>query len=64
MVGNLRAVKDADGKLDLVRTMEPVPRLGAAGVTDFRIAMQAPAGLEAASEYMGSVVAAFRAASA
>lgn len=64
VVGNLRVVKDADGNLDLVRTMEPVPRLHAAGVTDFRIVMQPPAGLEAAGEYMGSIVAAFRSASA
>ena len=60
VVGNLRAVKDTDGNLDLVRTMEPVPRLHAAGVTDFRIVLQPPAGFEPASDYMGSIVAAFR----
>ncbi len=64
VVGNFHAVKDADGNLDLVRTMEPVPRLHAAGVTDFRIVMQPPPGLDAASEYMGTIVAAFRSASA
>ena len=64
VVGNLRAVKDTDGNLDLVRTMEPVPRLHAAGVTDFRIVLQPPAGFEPASDYMGSIVAAFHAASA
>ena len=64
VVGNLRMAKDADGNLDLVRTMEPVPGLHAAGVTDFRIVMQPPPGLDAASEYMGTIVAAFRSASA
>ncbi len=63
VVGNLRAVKDAAGKLDLIRTMEQVPRLHVAGVTDFRIAMQPPAGFEAATDYMRSIVGAFRAAS-
>jgi probable F420-dependent oxidoreductase len=61
VVGTLRAVRDAEGNQDLVQTMEPVPRLHAAGVTDFRIVTRPPAGLEAASEYMGSIVAAFRA---
>jgi probable F420-dependent oxidoreductase len=64
VVGALRTEKNEDGTPDLARTMRPVSQLSAAGVTDFRIAMQPPAGMEAASEYMGGIVAAFRSASA
>jgi probable F420-dependent oxidoreductase len=64
VVGGLRAVKGEDGAVDLVRTMEAVPRLRAAGVTDFRMVMVPPAGLEAATEYLATIVTAFRTASA
>jgi probable F420-dependent oxidoreductase len=64
VVGGLPAVKGDDGAVDLARTMEPVPRLRAAGVTDFRMVMVPPAGLEAATDYLATIVTAFRSASA
>ena len=64
VVGALRTKKGEDGKPDPTRTMRPVAQLAAAGVTDFRITMQPPAGIDAASEYMGTIVRAFRAATA
>jgi probable F420-dependent oxidoreductase len=63
VVGNLRAVRDDAGKLDLAKTMEPVAGPAAAGVTDFRIVLLPPSGNEAASEYFHEVVTAFRGAS-
>jgi probable F420-dependent oxidoreductase len=64
VVGNLRAVKDDGGQLDLAKTMEPVARQAAIGVTDFRIVLAPPSGHEAASEYFSEVVTAFRRATA
>ena len=64
VVGTLKNVTRDDGTPDLARTMQHVPRLREAGVTDFRITMQPPAGLDAATDYMGAMVAAFRSASA
>jgi probable F420-dependent oxidoreductase len=64
VVGGLPAVKGDDGAVDLTRTMAAVPRLRAAGVTDFRMVMVPPAGLEAATDYLATIVSAFRAASA
>ncbi|MGH9096680.1 MAG: TIGR03619 family F420-dependent LLM class oxidoreductase, partial [Acidimicrobiales bacterium] len=55
------AVKGDDGALDLEQTMEPVPKLHRAGVTDFRIAVKPPRGEQAAVEYLSPVVTAFRA---
>jgi probable F420-dependent oxidoreductase len=62
VVGNLRAVRGDDGSVDLPRTMEAVPSLRDAGVTDFRLATSPPAGYEAAVDYFSTVVAAFRSA--
>ena len=64
VVGGLRAVKTDDGHLDLARTMEVVPRLHHAGVTDFRIGLTPPRGQSAAEEYLAEVVTAFRTAAA
>jgi probable F420-dependent oxidoreductase len=64
VVGNLRAVRDDAGKLDLARTMEPVAAQSESGVTDFRIVLVPPSGHEAASEYFHEVVTAFRSATA
>jgi probable F420-dependent oxidoreductase len=61
VVGTLRAVSGDDGALDLEQTMEPVPKLHQAGVTDFRIALKPPRGEQAAVEYLAPVVTAFRA---
>jgi probable F420-dependent oxidoreductase len=61
VVGALRPVRDSDGRLDLEGTMTDVPRLSAAGVTDFRIPV-APKGDEAElEERMGAIISAFRA---
>jgi probable F420-dependent oxidoreductase len=64
VVGTLRAVKDDNGDLDLTQTMAPVPKLHQAGVTDFRIALKPSRGEEAALDYLGKVVTAFRSATA
>jgi probable F420-dependent oxidoreductase len=64
VVGTLRGVKDDNGELDLAQTMEPVPKLHEAGVTDFRIALKPSRGEQAALDYLGEVVNAFRSATA
>jgi probable F420-dependent oxidoreductase len=62
VVGTLRAVKDDNGDLDLAQTMEPVPKLHQAGVSDFRIVLRPSRGEQAATDYLGEVVTAFRSA--
>jgi probable F420-dependent oxidoreductase len=62
VVGALRVVKDDGGSVDLDRTMEPVPRLHAAGITDFRMYLSPPTGGQPAVEYLHEFVTAFRAA--
>ena len=64
VVGHLRTVKRDDRTPDLTRTMQQVPRLSEAGVTDFRMTVQPPAGIDAATDYLGAIVTAFRSASA
>jgi probable F420-dependent oxidoreductase len=64
VVGHLRTVTRDDGTPDVTRTMQQVPQLSEAGVTDFRVTIQPPEGIDAATDYMGAIVAAFRAASA
>ena len=61
VVGALRSVRHEDRSLDLDRTMAAVPALLEAGVTDVSLAVSVPADVEAATEYLASVVAAFRA---
>jgi probable F420-dependent oxidoreductase len=61
VVGNLRAVVD-EGSLDLAATMAPVGALVEAGVTDFRVPLTIPNELERATDHLGEVVSAFRAA--
>ena len=56
----LPAVKSSDGGLDLDRTMEGVPPLVEAGITDFRAALRIPEDRGAATETLAEVVAAFR----
>jgi len=60
--GNLPVVKDADGGLDLERTMEGVPALVRAGLTDFRANISVPAGESEAVDRLSEVVVAFRSA--
>jgi probable F420-dependent oxidoreductase len=62
VVGRLPTVTDADGNLDVDRTMAAVPDLVAAGVTDLRANLRLPADPSAAAEHLHDVVTAFRAA--
>jgi probable F420-dependent oxidoreductase len=48
VVGSLPLVRDGQGVLDVARTVEAVPRLAGAGVTDFRVGMRLPTGYSAA----------------
>ena len=62
VVGSLPVVRGEDRIVDIDRTMEGVPDLVAAGVTDFRAALRLPVDREETAEYLASVVEAFRAA--
>jgi probable F420-dependent oxidoreductase len=64
ITGRVPTVKGDDGSPDLARTMDAVPALAEAGVTDFRIAVPVPTELDAATERFAEVVAAFRAVAA
>jgi hypothetical protein len=64
VVGTLRSLRSDGGTLDLARTMAPVARLRAAGVTDCRIALLPPDRRADLADFLGEVVAAFRSASA
>ena len=63
VVGALRSVRNEDRSLDVEKTMAGVPALLEVGVTDVSLALSVPAGLEAATEYLGTVVAGFRSVS-
>jgi len=58
--GTLPPVRDDGGTPDLDRTMAAVPGLLAAGVTDCRMAVPVPEGVDAATEVLAEVVVAFR----
>lgn len=60
VVGSIALVKNDAGEPDLARTMDAVPTLVAAGVTDVRLHMPLPAGLERATSVLTAVVQAFR----
>jgi probable F420-dependent oxidoreductase len=62
IVGYLPVVRTDDGKPDLGRSMDAVPALVDIGVTDFRAALPIPEGLNAATDYLSTVVKAFRTA--
>jgi probable F420-dependent oxidoreductase len=62
VAGTLPAVKDDRGGLDLDRTMDAVPALVDAGITDFRIPFAVPRERAEAAEQLAEVVTAFRAA--
>jgi probable F420-dependent oxidoreductase len=64
VTGGLRLVKRDDGSVDLDRTMEVVPELAEAGLTDLRIQFRLLDGSSAAVDELSAVVAAFRAAAA
>jgi probable F420-dependent oxidoreductase len=62
VTGTLPLVKADDGSLDLDRTMEPVPGLAAAGLTDLRVRFRLLDSEAATLEEMSAIVGAFRAA--
>lgn len=62
VVGRLPVATEADGSLDIDRTMDAVPGLVAAGITDLRASFRLPADASEASDHLLAVVAAFRAA--
>jgi probable F420-dependent oxidoreductase len=62
VVGYLRLVKDANGAIDLDRTMDAVPALAALGVTDLRVRFTFPTDPSAALDELSSLVRAFRTA--
>ena len=63
VVGAVAVVRDEQRVVDLERTMEAVPALIAAGVTDVRVRLSVPADRAAAGGYLADVVRRFRAAS-
>jgi len=62
VAGTLAAVRGADGQLDVAATMDAVPGLAAAGVTEFRPAVRVPGDRAAAMDFLDGLVVAFRAA--
>jgi probable F420-dependent oxidoreductase len=62
VTGALPLVKADDGSLDLVRTMDAVPKLADAGLTDVRAGFKLPPDPSAALEELSRIVGAFRAA--
>jgi probable F420-dependent oxidoreductase len=60
VAGRLPVVKGADGHLDLARTMDGVPALMEAGVTDFRAQLRLLDDQQAATDRLSEVVEAFR----
>jgi probable F420-dependent oxidoreductase len=62
VTGALRLVRRDDGSVDLDQTMEPVPKLAEAGLTDLRIQFRVADGSSSAVEELSEIVGAFRAA--
>ena len=60
--GPLPVVRDSDGAMDVAPTMEKVPALVAAGITDFRVRLSIPDDKGAAADFLGPIVAGFRSA--
>jgi probable F420-dependent oxidoreductase len=60
VAGRLPAVMKDDGEIDVDRTMERVPPLVDAGVTDFRALVRLPREKAAATDYLAGLVATFR----
>jgi probable F420-dependent oxidoreductase len=59
VVGHLPLLRDQQGSLDLQRSMDAVPGLAAAGVTDFRISLRLPPDPVLALDRLSAVVDAF-----
>ena len=62
VTGLLPVARDDDGNPQIGPSMDAVPGLVEAGVTDFRLSVQPPKGAEAAAEYLARWVEAFEAA--
>ena len=62
VTGILPLKRDGDGNPQIGPSMAAVPDLVQAGVTDFRLGVQPPSGVEAAAEYLVPWVEAFEAA--
>ncbi len=60
VAGSLPVVKSADRTIDLEATMDRVPPLVEAGITDFRAALRIPDDPDAATDYLSQLVRAFR----
>ena len=64
VVGSLPTTHDDAGAIDVAATMQAVPRLVEAGVTDFRSNARFTSAGEQLTDEIGTLVTAFRAASA
>jgi hypothetical protein len=62
VVGNAPMARDAEGGFDVGAAMAAAPALVEAGVTDVRFTVAPPPDRDAATEYLGDLVAQFRAA--
>jgi probable F420-dependent oxidoreductase len=60
IVGNLPPVRGSDGKVDIDRSLDGVPALVEAGVTDVRAGLNIPDDPSAAHDYLSGVVQKFR----
>ncbi len=60
--GPLPVVRGSDGAIDIARTMENLPPLVEAGITDFRAPVRVAEDRQRAEEELGPLIAAFRAA--
>jgi probable F420-dependent oxidoreductase len=60
VVGYLPLIRDDRRELDIGRTVEAVPRLAEAGVTDFRVSLRLPTDRSAALEQLSALAAGFR----
>jgi probable F420-dependent oxidoreductase len=60
VAGSLRALRGSDGLLDIEGSLSDVPRFQDAGVSDFRLAVQAPPNPGEATDYFREIVSAFR----
>lgn len=58
--GRLPVVKGTDGSMDLARTMEGVPALAEAGITDFRAPVSITLEPSVTADYLAEMVTAFR----
>ena len=59
VAGTLPLARDGDGNPQVGPTMRAVPELEAAGVTDFRVGLRPPSGVDHAEEYLAPWVEAF-----